>query len=121
MKRGFTLIELLASIVIVGIIGSITFVVIDKTLKASKQKLYDIQLQNIYDGAHSWVVDNMDIMNNKTYYCITISELQKESYLQPEIKNPITDELFDINSYIKITTTNAGYNYSLDENNECIN
>ena len=119
MKKGFTLVELLAVIVIVGIISSITFVVVDKTIKDNREKLYEVQLDLIYDGAESWVIDNISILKDNTPYCIQLNELQNSGYVEKGIINPKTDSQFSGDLKIKITETLSGYSYTLVENSEC--
>lgn len=119
MKKGFTLVELLAVIVIIGIISSITFVVVDKSIKNGKETLYNSQLENIYSGANNYVVDN--ISEIKDGDCVTISALENGYYIDKDLKNPKTDETFDKSLKVKITLTNSGYKYALDTNSECDN
>ncbi|MCM1371219.1 MAG: type II secretion system GspH family protein [Clostridium sp.] len=118
-KNAFTLIELLAVIVIIGILSTIAFIVVDKTIKDNKEKLYNVQLNNIYDATQMWTVDNMDILRDKTTYCISLNILQENNYIDKNIKNPKTDKEFDGNLKIVITDTINGYDYTLDENNIC--
>lgn len=119
MKKGFTLIEMLAVITIIGIIGTIAFITVDKSIKDSKNKLYDAQVQSIYDGAEAWVYDNINTVNNKEFYCIKLSELQDKGYVEKDLINPKDDVKFDPNLFVKITDTIYGYDYSIDETEGC--
>lgn len=119
MKKGFTLIELLAVIVIVGVISSIAFITVDKSIKDSKNNLYNTQVNTIYDGAQAWATDNISKLDGKDFYCITLKTLQDSGYVQKNIINPKDDKEFDSNLKIKITDTVSGYNYSIDEIDGC--
>lgn len=120
MKKGFTLIELLAVIVIIGVLSSITFVVVDNVIKNGKETLYDSQLQNIYSGTNNYVVDYINSIDTTSGFdCVTLLELENGNYIDKDLKNPKTEQVFNKNLKIKIIETNAGYKYELDENNEC--
>lgn len=119
MEKGFTLIELLAVIVIVGVISSIAFITVDKSIKDSKNNLYNTQVNTIYDGAQAWATDNISKLDGKDFYCITLKTLQDSGYVQKNIINPKDDKEFDSNLKIKITDTISGYNYSIDEIDGC--
>ena len=118
MKNGFTLIELLVVIVIVGILSTIAYVTIDKSIKDSRNNLYNVQLNQIYDGTESWVFDNITKLENKQVYCVKLSTLEDEGYVEKGIINPKTDKKFNIDLYIKITQNISGYDYLLVENND---
>lgn len=118
MKNGFTLIELLVVIVIVGILSTIAYVTIDKSIKNSRNNLYNVQLNQIYDGTESWVFDNITKLENKQVYCVKLGTLEDEGYVEKGIINPKTDKKFNTDLYIKITQNISGYDYLLVENND---
>lgn len=118
MKNGFTLIELLVVIVIVGILSTIAYVTIDKSIKDSRNNLYNVQLNQIYDGTESWVFDNITKLENKQVYCVKLGTLEDEGYVEKGIINPKTDKKFNADLYIKITQNISGYDYLLVENND---
>ena len=96
-KNGFTLIEVLAVIIILGVIGLIVMPVVTNSLKESKDELLEVQLTNIKEAAKTWSADNVDklpIVENDSKN-ITLEKLQTEGYIDEDIKNPKTDELFN--------------------------
>ncbi len=119
MKNGFTLIELLAVVAIIGVISSIAFITVDRAIKGSTNRLYQSQVEAIYDGAEAWVIDNMNIVSDKEFYCIKLSELQEKGYVDKDLVNPKEDKKFDGNLTIKITDNISGYKYSIDEIEGC--
>ena len=115
MKKGFTLIELLAVLVILGLLGLIVIPVVDKILKDSRNDLYDLQIKNIEDGARSWAAKNpLTLPENGNSTTKTIAELEEEGFIEVDVKNPKTGEVFCDDSYVTITNTGSGFTYSYD-------
>lgn len=117
MKKGFTLIELLAVITIIGLLSLIVVPIVDTIIKDNNQELYDIQIKNIEDAAKNWASNNIfslpeDINDTMS---ITICDLEKEGFIEIDMKNPKTNELFYKDSYVVITKTSYGYIYDYDE------
>lgn len=59
MVRGFTLVELLAVIVILGLIGMLTYPEISNVLNDSKNKAYESQVALVEKAAKEWGVENV--------------------------------------------------------------
>ena len=55
---GFTLVELIGVIIILGVIALITFPIIDKTIKNSKQQALERIIDNIEESAYRYSVEN---------------------------------------------------------------
>lgn len=111
MKRGFTLIELLAVIVILGIITAITVPIVQKNISSSKEKLYNVAVGNIIDGAKQFVSENYDFsenLQNIGYAYAPLSILTSGGYLDEGIKNPETGEDFSDDAVVKITVPTTG-------------
>ena len=115
MKKGFTLIELLAVIIILAALVLLVSRVVTKSLKTSKEQLYDSQISSIIASTEMWIADNIENINTGCTY-ITLQTLQTGGYIG-SVKNPKTDANFVSNStYIKITvtgTTNLVFNYEV--------
>ena len=75
-NKGFTLIEIMAVIVILAVIALIVVPLVTGSIKDSKQKLYETQLENIKSGAKSYMI-NLDLPN-KEPITITLDDLQKK-------------------------------------------
>ena len=120
-NNGFTLIEIMAVIVILSVIALIVVPLVTGSIKDSKQKLYETQLENIKSGAKSYMI-NLDLPN-KEPITITLDDLQKKGLVDKDIKNPITDEKFNKCMLIQIKKTSDKediYEYEImDEINDC--
>ena len=57
-KKGFTLTELIGVIVLLGIIALISVPILNKTIKNSKEKAYNAQVDEIVASAKKWGVTN---------------------------------------------------------------
>ena len=120
-NKGFTLIEIMAVIVILAVIALIVVPLITGSIKDSKQKLYETQLENIKSGAKSYMI-NLDLPNTKPI-TITLDDLQKKGLVDKDIKNPITDKEFNKCMLIqvnKVSETEEIYEYEImDDINDC--
>ena len=85
---GFTLVELIGVIIILEVIALITFPIIDKTIKNSKQQALERIIDNIEESAYS--VEN-DIGYSTQYNILTLNELISKRFLKIKIINPITN------------------------------
>ena len=56
-KKGFTLIELIAVIVILALISLIVFPAVNSMIKNSKEKAYNVQIDEIIDAAKNYLSD----------------------------------------------------------------
>ena len=117
MKKGFTLTELLAVITLLGLLSLIVVPVVDKLIKDSEEELYQTQIKNIESGAKNWASKNIFSLPENVGESInkTICDLEKEGFIEIDIKNPKTDELFYKDSYVRITKTDYGYEYEYIE------
>ena len=116
MKRGFTLIELLTVITIIGLLSLIVVPVVDKIIKENNQELYDIQIKNIEDAAKNWASNNMfSLPDTGDSIEVTICDLEKSGFIEIDMKNPRTNELFYKDSYVTITNTSYGLTFDYDE------
>ena len=88
-RKGFTLVELLATLVILGLIVSIGSVAITKTIKNSREKNYNILIENIksavsvyYQECEFAPSDNIDCTNP-----VKISTLIDGGFISPNYDN----------------------------------
>lgn len=121
-KNGFTLIELITVIVVIAIIAMISFQTVTKKINQSKEKAYNIQVNNIKDAAKKYMLENE---TNDKYHlntmCITISMLQNKGYLENgKIKNPRTNENFDVDkNFVKVKYNLEKNQYEYDFTDTC--
>lgn len=102
-SKGFTLIEIMAVVVILAVMALIVVPLITGSIKDSKQKLYETQLENIKSGAKSYMI-NLDLPNTQPI-TITLEDLQKKGLVDKDIKNPITGEEFNKCMLVQVTKT----------------
>lgn len=116
MKKGFTLIELLSTIVILGLIFSISVYEVIKLERSSKQKLYNEQIDRIEDTARLWAIENMGLLEGKTSYQLELNTLVESNLLSSnDLYSPVDKSL--LKGCILITYTTV-YNYTYDEDCE---
>lgn len=115
-KKGFTLVELIAVLVLLGVIGLIAIVTVNNELKENKEKLYNIQIDNIKRSAKNWAVDNVFSLpdNDGEFVIITLGELKQQGLFEDAV-NPKTNKPFDNNLQIKITLVENSYIYEIIE------
>ena len=110
-KKGFTLIELLAAIVILGVIMTISGVVIMNAIKNSKEKSYKVTVNEVESNANNYLTENSDRLffltdnvNNFEYQCVTVQNLVDYGYLKDTItKSKVNDNTnVDKKDYIYI-------------------
>ena len=115
-KNGFTLIEILAVIIILGVVGLIVMPVVTSSLKESKDELYNVQISNIKEAAKTWAADNIYTLPteiNKSVI-VTLGTLQTEGYIDAGIKNPKTNEEFNVEeTCVKVLYNGKKYTYSV--------
>jgi prepilin-type N-terminal cleavage/methylation domain-containing protein len=119
MNKAFTLIELLAVIILLGVLSLIVTVTVNGTIKENKQNACEIQIENIKSGAESWASKNVFSLPSEEGSSIvkTLKELKDEGFVDKDIKNPKTNQLFSDD--IKITITRIDNNYEYEIEVEC--
>lgn len=114
-NRGFTLVELVAVIVILGVIATIITPVIQKTLKANKENVYNIMVDQIKDYTKDYLAKNTNQLpdNEGEISTIKFVDLKKDGLLQINIVNPITNNIISNESIVKVTKKNNNYTYEV--------
>ena len=122
MKKstGFTLIELLGVLVVIGLIGIVSFVTISNTVKRTSDKDYENFKENLYLSTETYIETNNVEINSEEV--ISIQTLISEGFIKDNIKNPKTNKSI-LNDSIKVTPNtdqngNVEYSYSYIENGE---
>ena len=110
-KNAFTLLELLGVLFVIGLIALIAVPSVSNVIENSRNKLYKTQLNTIKEAARLWGAQNIYNLPEKDGDVVTISLLQLKlsGFLEIDIKNPKTEELFpdDMN----VTITKSGFTY----------
>ena len=116
-SKGFTLAELLGVIIILAVIALIATVSITSSMKKTKDELYNLQIENIINGAKTWASGNVFKLpenDGETIY-LTLAELKQAGFVEKDITNPLTNELFSDQLQVKITKVDNNYNYEIVE------
>ncbi len=118
MKKGITLIELLAVIIILAIIGSISFITIGNIVKNSKINLYNENITKIKDTAEMYISNgNKGYIEEGQTVEITLDELIEDGYLK-EVKSPF-DKSKTCNGYVLVSKL-VGGDYSYNPHINCV-
>ena len=116
-NRGCTLAELLGVIIILGVIALIATISITNSMRNSREELYNLQISNIINGAKTWASGNVFELpeNDGEAIYLTLAELKEAGFVEKDITNPLTDELFSDQLQVKITKVDNNYNYEIVE------
>ena len=120
-KNGFTLLEILGVIVLLGIVAVLVVTLSNRTIKESKQSLYDSQKETILTAAKKWTIANngqLPMSESDGEYKLTFKTLAEDGYID-------NDELIDprnnktICGYIQIIYNDSKkqYKYEIIEEN----
>lgn len=113
LNKGFTLPEILGVVVILSIIGLLSFSAIDKHLKEGRIKTCKAQERNIIEGAKTYLIDYPNQLPESTKK-ITIQELEDKGYIEESLINPVTDQKYKKNTSVEITkVSESEYTYEL--------
>lgn len=114
-NKGFTLVELLGVIVILGLLATVIYPVVNKKIKASKESLYETQIALIEKGARNWGADHIGSlpMQEGERITITLLELQEKGYVSEDLENPKTGEPFPSDIIIVIEMKQNSIEYEV--------
>lgn len=114
-KKGFTLVELLGVVAILAMLGLVIVPVISNVLSDNKEKLYDVQINNIKSGASSFVAENIFDINISSgdSVGITLGDLKNLGYIDEDIKDPITRNNFSDDLAIVIANQSGVFTYTV--------
>lgn len=128
-ENGFTLIELMGVIVILSILSLITIPLIDRSLNKGKNRLSEIQKEQLIKALESYYAEHLSEFNaiGEGSDCKTVAQLKENGYLPTDLKDPKTN--LDLSEDIEVCVSkelnchNDGYkdicsfnaNYSLKE------
>ena len=116
-KAGFTLAELLGIIIILAVIALISITSITNIMKENKEDLYNIQIDNIIVGAKTWASSHVFELpeNDGESITLTLEQLKQAGFVEDDIINPKTNELFSNDLQVKITKVDNNYKYEVIE------
>lgn len=116
-NKGFTLAELLGVLIVLAVIALISITSITNTMKENKEELYNIQIENIIFGAKNWASSHVFEMpeNDGESITLTLEQLKQAGFVEEDITNPKTNELFSNDLQVKITKVDNNYKYEVIE------
>ena len=94
-NKGFTLMEILGVITLLAILSTLIILSVNKSLKDSKETLYQQQIEEIKAAAGMWRTDNIENTPDNDYCIVSLQQLKDEGYIKGDIINPKTDAPFD--------------------------
>ena len=115
MKKGFTLAELLGVIVLLGAIMLIVVPLVSNSMKDSEEELYNDQIESIKLSLELWMSYNQSPNIGETI-TLSLSQLKEAGFVEFDITNPITKELFPNDMVLKIINNNGIIEYEVTEN-----
>lgn len=97
-KKGFTLVELLAVIIVLSLVAVIAILSVSNTLKKSKNRLREVQINTIIEQAKKYVNETPEAFDKfiEGSICVDVSTLIENDYFENDrIEDPLTKENFD--------------------------
>ena len=119
-NKGFTLIELLAVIILLSLLIVLGTTSVAKTIRKSKQDAYNIDMANFITIIKNWGLDHVnELPSLNSSKKLTLQDLIDSGLIEVGRKNPLTDELYDVDMTFCIYNTNNNYRYEYRESGEC--
>ncbi len=117
MKRGFTLIELLAVIIVISLLVILIVPAVSDVITTSRTRLYNVQIKNIELAAKNWGAENPGMLPREHNDVLTLYlyNLKMGGFIEDEIMNPITNELFPNDMLIEIRRVHNSLVYEVLE------
>ena len=116
MKKGFTLVELIVVIVLLSLISIFTFPSINETLNERKEKLYNIQIENIKTSTENYINKN-NLFDGNDKVIVTLCQLKQEGFTDENIKDPRTGVLLSNDSKVIAEKDTNEYTFILGDDN----
>ena len=115
-NKAFTLIELLGTIIILGVLVLVAFPPLLNQIRKTKNEISDATEKLIIDASKDYVQNNEN--NYETIegitYCINISTLTEQNYLNEKIKDKNLNDI-DTTKKIKMIYHNNNFNYEVTD------
>lgn len=114
-KRGFTLTELIGVLTLLGVIFLIIIPVVDGIIKKGKQDLYNSAIDSIKLSLQDWFTEQNIILDEGENITITLSQLKQADFVDKQVINPKTEELFPNDMLLNVTKENGLIVYNVQD------
>lgn len=116
-SKGFTLIELMGVLVILGLVITVSSIIVVNQIDKSKDKISAATEKLIFVAADNYIEDNINDYPkiNNNLYCISISTLINNNLLEKSIID--SERNLNENYFVKVTVDNF-YDFQIVE--ECV-
>ena len=114
-KKGFTLVELLGVIILIAAILGVIYPAVNSVINKGKDTVSNIQIKKILNGAYDYSLEKLSLLpsgSDVTY--ITLNELKKYGYVDTNIINSDTNELFPNDMVISIKKVGTNYTNKIE-------
>ena len=116
-KKGFTLVEILAVIIILAVLGIITYPIIKTNLDNTKKQAYETTVHTLEEAAKKFGVTNF-LDNSGKKSTITLKQLIDGGYIEEKVLvNPINNKKMGGCIFYKWIQDKKQYEYKYNE--EC--
>lgn len=114
-KRGFTLTELIGVLTLLGVIFLIIIPVVDGIIKKGKQDLYNSAIDSIKLSLQDWFTEQNIILDEGENITITLSQLKQADFVDKQVTNPKTEELFPNDMLLNVMKENGLIVYNVQD------
>lgn len=115
---GFTLIELIGVISIISILSLLFFPNLIYQFKNTDKKMDNQTEQIIIDSAKLYVENNLKSYNKANTYCISISDLIENEYLEDNFTEYNKEKIIE-NKVVQAIGNGKKFNFSIVDSNKC--
>lgn len=111
MKKGYTLVELLGVLVVLGIIATVTTVILTNVVRSANKEIDDDTKLLLYTAAERYLTDNVSLSSNGNYN-VSIGTLMSKDLISSTFIETQDSTKITASSCVKVTITGGKFSYS---------